>query len=181
MLTSLIVLALAAFAHAQSPSFGPCPTVKTQDTLDLEKYLGTWYEIYSFPTTFEKGTCTRAKYTKKPDGHIQVYNRGIDNGKEVAAYGDAYRPDDKEQGKLLVRFAEGTPYGNYWVVHTDYNYTLIYSCSSIVGVAHIEFAWILARNMTLPQETTKSLMSELASYQVDVSKFVATNQTACPP
>ena len=68
------------------------------------QYLGTWYEIFVFPTTFEKGSCTRAVYTRKDDGHISVYNRGIDNGTEVKVIGDAYRPDDAEQGRKPIQY-----------------------------------------------------------------------------
>ena len=71
--------------------------------------------------------------------------------------------------------------GDYWVLDTDYdNYTLIYSCESILGVAHIEFAWILARNMTVDQSLTDRLMAELKGYGVDVTKFHKSDQEGCP-
>lgn len=175
------VVAMAALTMAQIPSLGRCPTVKTQENLDINRYLGFWYEIEVFPTIFEKGKCTRAKYTLKPDGHIEVYNRGIEHGKENDIVGDAYRPDDKQQGKLKVRFSESQPYGDYWVVHTDYDqYTLIYSCGNLAGFLHIEMAWILSRNTTLDPTITDQLREELASYKVDVSKFKISDQTDCP-
>ncbi|GFR69959.1 apolipoprotein D [Elysia marginata] len=177
----LLALSLACsvcLVNSQVPSFGGCPTVKTQQNLDIQRYLGDWYEIFLFPTTFEKGKCTRARYSLKPDGHINVFNRGIEDGKEFSATGDAYVPNDQEPCK----FAEGTPYGNYWVIHTDYDtYTLIYSCSSLAGLAHVEFAWILARNQTLDPHISQSLKNELASYNVDISKFKVSDQSGCPP
>ncbi|KAK7483324.1 hypothetical protein BaRGS_00025491 [Batillaria attramentaria] len=163
----IFVSCVAAVVFAQSPSFGGCPTVPSQSTFNLTRYLGDWYEMYVFPTHFEKGSCTRAHYTVKDDGHIEVFNRGIENGTEVRAIGDAYCPDPAHPAELLVRFAAGTPYGNYWVIDTDYDsYTLIYSCESILGVAHIEF---------------DHLMKELAGYGVDVSKFKESDQANCPP
>lgn len=167
---------------AQLPSWGKCPKVKTQETFDINKYLGYWYEIEVFPTFFEKGKCTRARYSLKPDGHIEVYNRGIENGKDNDITGDAFRPDAAHQGQLKVRFSESQPYGDYWVVHTDYDhYTLVYSCGNLAGLFHIEMAWILARNSTLDAETTNQLREELASYGVDVSKFKVSDQSGCPP
>jgi len=177
----LCVFSLALIAAVSGIDFGGCPTVKTQEKVDINKYLGYWYEIFVFPTRFEKGGCTRAHYTLKPDGHIEVFNRGIDHGKNNTVTGDAYRPNDDEQGKLLVRFAAGTPYGNYWVIDTDYEtYSLVYSCSSVVNVFHIEMAWILSREMTLDEQVAQRLKDKLSGFGVDVSKFVATNQTGCP-
>jgi len=155
--------------------------VKTQDSLDLTKYLGIWYEVEVFPTIFEKGKCTRARYAMKPNGHIEVYNRGIEDGKVNDITGEVYRPDDTEQAKLKVRFSTSQPWGNYWVIHTDYDqYSLIYSCTSIGGLAHIEMAWILSRNMTLDSALTEQLKKELASYHVDVGHFKVSDQSDCP-
>merc|ERR1711910_175951 len=180
MLTVTVLALVAATCHAHI-GFGGCPTVPTQATVDVEKYMGTWIEVYAFPTQFEKGKCTRATYTLKDDGHIKVYNRGVlHDGTVDDITGDAYRPHADEQGKLLVRFAAGTPYGSYWVIDTDYTGTsLVYSCTSL-GVAHYEQAWILARNSTIDDVTKDKLMAELAGYGVDVSYFKKTDQTDCP-
>ena len=63
---------------------------------------------------------------------------------------------------------------------TDYtDVSLVYSCTSL-GVAHYEQAWILARNSTIDDATKNKLMSELASYGVDVSYFKKTDQSNCP-
>lgn len=67
------------------------------------------------------------------------------------------------------------------MIDTDYDtYTLIYSCESILGVAHIEFAWILARDMHLNKTITDRLMVELGGYGVDTTKFHKTDQEGCP-
>jgi len=182
MLQSVVGLALLSVVYSQQVEFGGCPTVDTQKSVNITEYLGTWYEIYAFPTHWEQGKCTRAVYSLKDNGHINVFNRGIQDGKVNAITGECYRPHDSEQGKLLVRFSNFQPWGNYWIVHTNYkDFTLIYSCTSAVGLAHFEQAWILARNMTVSQEMTDKLMQELASYKVDVSKFKKTDQTGCPP
>jgi len=180
MLKLLVLAACGLACLAQSPSFGGCPTVPAQTTFDLQKYLGDWYEIWVFPTHFEKGKCTQAHYSLKNDSHIEVYNRGYQNGTEVRAIGDAYCPASEHPANLLVRFAAGTPYGKYNVIDTDYGtYTLIYSCESILGVAHIEFAWILARQRQISQELTDRLFNELKGYGVDTTKFHKSDQQGC--
>merc|ERR1712154_153982 len=71
MLTVTVLALVAATCHAHI-GFGGCPTVPTQATIDVEKYMGTWIEVYAFPTQFEKGKCTRATYTLKDDGSYWV-------------------------------------------------------------------------------------------------------------
>ena len=63
------------------------------------QYLGDWYEIYAFPTTFEKGGCTRARYTKKDNGHINILNRSIQNNNTITAVGDAFQPNSSDPGR----------------------------------------------------------------------------------
>jgi len=181
MFHAVVALCLVVLASAQVPSFGGCPDVKAQETLNVTEYLGTWYEIYKFSNIFEAGKCNRAVYSLKDDGHINVENRDIQDGKVTTATGDCYMPDSSEPAKLLVRFSTLSPYGNYWVVHTDYQqFTLVYSCSALTGLAHVEQAWILARDMSISEEMTSKLMQELAAFGVDVSKFQKTDQSDCP-
>jgi apolipoprotein D and lipocalin family protein len=69
------------------------PPLETVAHVDLARYVGTWYEIASFPQSFERGcTATTAAYTLRPDGEIDVLNRcrqGSVDGKEKTALGRA--------------------------------------------------------------------------------------------
>jgi len=179
----LVVAVFAPACLAQIPGFGSCPGIQAQPELNVTRYLGEWYEIYAFPQIFEWGQkCISANYTLRADGHINVDNRGIRGGKAVQAIGDAYRPDTSTLGgQLLVRFGGGAaPYGDYWVIDTDYDtHTLIYSCGKVLGLAHVEQAWILSRTRTLPQATIDRLMAKMTAGGVDVGHFSKTDQTGC--
>ena len=49
--------------------------------LDLNRYLGEWYEIARFDHSFERGVeQAKANYTQNPDGTIKVVNTGIKTG-----------------------------------------------------------------------------------------------------
>jgi hypothetical protein len=50
--------------------------LQTVARVDLQRYLGTWYEIAHFPQSFQKGrTATTATYSLRNDGQIDVVNR----------------------------------------------------------------------------------------------------------
>lgn len=75
----------------------------------------------------------------------------------------------------LSTFLDSPP-APYWVLSTDYdNYSLVYSCTDL-GVLHVEFAWIMSRQPTLPKETLEELRSTLSSIGVRVDKLITTNQ-----
>ncbi|KAL4234725.1 hypothetical protein ACF0H5_006367 [Mactra antiquata] len=178
----LSALVCVGVASAQVFSSGGCPNVKLQSTFDLNAYLGDWYEIYKFYAAFENGqSCAKAHYELKPDGHIKIVNSGNKDGKPIQAVGDAYIPDPtNEPAKLKLRFSSLAPYGNYWVIDTDYtNYTFIYSCSGVLGITHYEFAWILARQPYVTEEVKTKLFNEAKAFGIDTSKFAFQNRTLC--
>ncbi|KAK3085413.1 hypothetical protein FSP39_002937 [Pinctada imbricata] len=184
MVYLLCVLA-AALAVSNAQVFGGlgCPTVTTQKNFNLTRYLGTWYEVYKFKANFENNEkCIQANYQLKPDGHIRVNNTGVSitDSTPSTAIGDIYIPDMTDGSKLKVKFASAAPYGNYWVLSTDYeNYTLIYSCTSILGISHFEFGWILARQRTLPDATINKLFAITQGFKIDTSHFMKTDQSNC--
>ncbi|CAG2222685.1 APOD [Mytilus edulis] len=172
-------------------------------------YLGDWYEIYKFKADFENGqSCIHANYQKKANGHIQVYNRGqTQDGKITTAIGDGYNPDPNEPAKLAIKFFQNkllqlnfaldylssdhclillfsiitvAPYGKYWVLDTDYtSYSLVYSCTDLFSVTHVEFAWILSRQRTLDAAISSRLFNIMKSYNIETSNFSSENQTDC--
>lgn len=104
--------------------------------LDLQKYMGRWYEIASFPSSFQPkdGENTRATYTLNGDGTVHVLNETWSGGKRGSIEGTAYKASrDSDEAKFKVRFYV-PPFlpiipvtGNYWVLYIeeDYQYALI--------------------------------------------------------
>ena len=116
----------------------------TVKTLDLNRYLGKWYEIARFPHSFEKGLVgVTATYRLKEDGMIEVLNEGFKNtldGERSKAIGKAKMPNKLEPGKLKVSFF-WIFYADYFVLELDqinYQYAMIGSSSD-------KYFWILSR------------------------------------
>ena len=74
--------------------------------LNLQRYMGKWYEIARYNHWFEKGmTHVIAEYSMQPDGKIRVVNKGIKNDKPKEITGKARQPHPKEYpGRLEVSF-----------------------------------------------------------------------------
>lgn len=69
-----------------------------------------------------------------------------------------------------------SPPGPYWVLSTDYEgHSLVYGCTDY-GLFHMEFAWILSRQPSLPEETIEELHSIMAASGISVHKLTSTNQ-----
>lgn len=123
--------------------------VKTIPYLDLNKYLGKWYEVASIPQSFQKKCVknTEAIYSLIGEDKIEVNNScEMANGERNVALGRAKIKDKKSQAKLKVTFVKliGWIYpfgGNYWVLHVDEFYNF-----AVVGDPSAKYAWILSRN-----------------------------------
>jgi apolipoprotein D and lipocalin family protein len=155
------------------------PPLETVPYVDLSRYLGTWYEIASFPQRFQRGcTATTATYTLRDDGDIDVLNRcreGSIDGKEKSALGRARVADRATNAKLEVSFFRPF-WGDYWIIDLsdDYSY-------AVVGHPSRDYLWILARNPTMAEETYQSLVARLQARGYETSRLVRTRQVAGAP
>lgn len=145
------------------------PPVKTVAKVDLNRYLGLWYEIARFDQTFQKGcVATTAEYSLKDEGKIKVVNRcRIDsvNGKEKMAEGTAWVVDKESNAKLKVTFF--WPFsGNYWIIDLDENYKY-----AVVGEPGRNYLWILSRTPKMDQSTYDSIISRLIEQKYDIAKL----------
>ncbi|CAB1460327.1 unnamed protein product [Pleuronectes platessa] len=175
---SLTLLSVLA-ANAQVIMPGRCPRPAVQENFDTARYLGKWYDFQRLPHAFQKGECCTATYSLQSPGVVGVLNKELlANGSINAISGSATAKNPSEPAKLQVSFFENAPPAPYWVLSTDYDsYSLVYSCTDL-GVLHVDFAWILSREPTLPEETMEELHSALSSIGVRVDKLLTTNQDA---
>jgi apolipoprotein D and lipocalin family protein len=168
----IISLVLVAAGHAGADSQVPLNVV---ENVNLEKYLGKWYEIASYPAWFQKGcTATTAEYSLLPDGRIRVVNscrkESLD-GPLKKSRGKAEVVDPATNAKLKVWFF--WPFkGNYWVIDLDPQYRW-----AVVGEPKRKYLWILSRTPELDPAIYQGILSRLPQKGYDPEKL---NKTAQP-
>ena len=168
----LCIILLSLFGCA-APSEGP--ELKTVDYVDLDRYLGTWYEIANYPTKFQKGCYgTIAIYTLREDGKIRVENRckqEMAGGKESSITGVAWAADKRTNAKLKVQFF--WPFrGDYWIIELDSDYKY-----AVVGHPKRKFLWILSRSPVMKAELYIEILDKIKGHGYDLGKIVVTKQS----
>ena len=126
----------------------------TVKQLDLNRFLGSWYEIARYDHWFEGGMeRTKATYKLREDGKIEVLNTGIKNGKPKESKGKAKLTDTP--ALLRVSFF-GPFYSDYRVmlIDKDYQYALIGSGSD-------SYLWILSRTPKLTENVKSLILKEV--------------------
>ncbi len=156
-----IFAALALTACASPPVNRSAEPPLSVKAVEVDRYIGRWYEIARYENWFEKG-CegVTAEYAKRPDGKITVLNtcrEGDPAGKEKIAKGVARVVDPPNNAKLKVSFF-GPFEGDYWVLDRADDYSW-----SLVGEPSGRFLWILARAPKLDAAVKDDLIGRLQS------------------
>ncbi len=147
-----LLLALALLAGCATTSTRP--PVETVPSVDLQRYLGTWYEIARLPMWAQDSRSVAcedvtATYTARPDGRIGVLNRclnALDGNAPRQASGSAYAVEGGGGAKLRVSFF--WPFhGDYWVLGLDPGYRW-----AVVGEPRRRYLWILSRTPRMAPE-----------------------------
>ncbi|XP_022070775.2 apolipoprotein Da, duplicate 1 [Acanthochromis polyacanthus] len=180
-ISSALVFALVLpIIRAQVPHWGPCPEPAVQPAFNLKQFLGRWFEIAKLPAQFEKGRCIETNFTLKTDNSIQVVSSEILKGELRKIEGSGVIEDLKNPAKMGISYSYVLPFSPYWILSTDYvNSALVYSCTDILRLFHVDFAWILGRTRTLPDSTIQKAMEIFAQNNIDVSRMTPSRQQGC--
>lgn len=122
--------------------------VEPISNLEIERYLGTWYEVARLDHSFERGLShVSANYSFNEDGFIQVINRGWNEEEQAwsEAVGTAKFVQDQNVGHLKVSFF-GPFYSSYVVFYLEPDYSV-----ALVSGYNNDYFWILSRNTSIPE------------------------------
>jgi apolipoprotein D and lipocalin family protein len=158
------------------------PTLHTVASVDLARYLGTWYEIARLPMRHEPEDATdiSATYTLDEDGKVRVQNRMRRKGEVEESIGEA-TPVDDSNSKLEVTFLpEGLRWipftkGDYWIIHLDQAYT-----TALVGSPDRKYLWLLSRTPTLDATTQQHYLGVAQQQGFDLTPLIHTPHTGHP-
>lgn len=167
----IAVSAVALLAGCASFSAGPVGNSAVPEptkSVDLNRYLGRWYEIGRYEASFQKDCeAVTADYSLNENGTIKVINTCRKNsvdGKLSTATGKAKIVKDSQNAKLKVSFF-GPFYGNYWILDRQENYDW-----AIVGEPSGRYLWMLSRTANPSQETKATILQRVADlgYNLDL-------------
>ena len=78
------------------------PRERTVERLDIDRYMGLWYEIARFDHRFERGMDNvTAQYERAGGNRVKVTNIGFRHGKRHLAHGKARIPDPEHPNLSL--------------------------------------------------------------------------------
>ena len=176
LLKSLRILTIAVIALHGCAPFKPAEPVTTVDSVDLTRYMGTWYEIARLPAWFQRHCVdSKAVYTMRDDGSIGVHNECVTAAGDVdRADGTAKVVDPVTNAKLSVTFGswfarlfESTPTGNYWILSIDSEYQ-----TAMVGTPDRQYLWILSRSPHIDPTTYEFLLDYARELGFPLSELI---------
>jgi apolipoprotein D and lipocalin family protein len=137
--------------------------------VEIDRYLGTWYEIARYPNRFQKECVSvTADYSLRDDGKIRVVNacrKGSPDGPIKRIEGKAWVVDRKTNAKLRVQFF--WPFrGAYWIIDLgkDYEY-------AVVGHPKRKYLWILSRTPDMSPELYQAITGRLIKKGYDPGRL----------
>jgi apolipoprotein D and lipocalin family protein len=166
-----LLLLLAACVH---PGTAHAP-LRVVPAVDLARYLGTWYEIASYPQWFQRDcVASTATYARREDGRIRVLNACRDrtlDGPLRQAEGVAWVvAGEPSNAKLQVQFF--WPFrGDYWIIELDAEYR-----TAVVGHPSREYLWILSRTPQMDPALYAELCRRIEAHGYDLRRLQRTLQ-----
>jgi apolipoprotein D and lipocalin family protein len=164
----LLVVSLTLAGCTQLPE-----GIEPVEGLEINRYLGKWYEIARLDNRFEKGlNNVTAQYTLRSDGGIEVINSGYSarNNEWTSAQGKAYFAGEKGKGHLKVSFF-GPFYSSYVIFELDktgYQYAFVCGYNR-------NYLWLLARQPRIHKGVIEHFLDKAKSlgFAADEIIFVA--------
>jgi apolipoprotein D and lipocalin family protein len=169
-------LALALILSACSTS--GLPRLRgTDQTVDLERFMGPWFVIASIPIDIaflpmfsEKGAHNGVEtYRLADDGTIETtytFRQDSFDGPERTFTPRARSANPPINSEWDMKFKWYLPASDYLILRVDPDYQ-----RTVIGVPNRKFVWIMARTPTLPAAEYDELVAWLATIGYDTTRL----------
>lgn len=169
----LFFLAIVAMLSGCIPT-NLTPITTPNVTLDLNRYLGKWYQIAALPQVFSfNAKCVTAEYSLNSDGSIKVLNKQIgQDGTPSEITGRATVEPNSGNTKLRVGFFGQQPAAsNYWIVEIadDYSYAVVSDPNKVTW-------WILSRTPQMDETKVQDIINRWKAFGINMSLLQRTVQ-----
>ncbi|WP_318434487.1 lipocalin family protein [Photobacterium leiognathi] len=148
---------------------GKPETITPVSSFELNKYLGTWYEIARLDHSFERNLDkVSATYSMNADGSVKVINKGFNTQTQQwkEAVGKAKFVKTQDVGYLKVSFF-GPFYGSYIIFYLEPDYS-----TALISSYNYEYLWLLSRQKQLTTEQLQKYLTIAQQAGFDTSKLI---------
>lgn len=146
--------------------------LETVSKVELNRYMGKWYEIARYDNRFQRGTvATTTVFSLDNEGMIQVEmtaRKKTVDGKMKESTATGWIVDENSNAKWKVQF--------FWPLRSDY--WIIELCDdykfAVIGQPTRKNVWIISREPEMDEATYKRLCRRLKRHGFDPEKLVRT-------
>lgn len=177
LLPILLILGQAGAVPAETTSHVP-RRPRVVRNVDVERYMGRWFEIARIPMKFQKdcACCATATYSLREDGRIAVLNECLQaDGTRKEFEAEARVDDERTNARLKLTpfkvLGIGFVKADYWIIGLDDDYAW-----AVVGHPDRKYGWILSRTPTLEPAVRDVIDALLVRQGYDPGDFVDTEQ-----
>lgn len=171
---ALLGTALVWFATPARAGSGNTKPLQVVPSVDLNRYMGQWYEIARLPNRFQRDCVsnTTATYTLRPDGKITVLNQcrtaegRLKSAKGTARVANPNGPNSKLKVTFFWPFA-----GNYWIIGLDPEYRW-----ALVGEPDRKYLWILSREPEMDEALFDRIVASAREQGYETDRLMKTPQ-----
>lgn len=156
-------------------SIGSVQAIELQavEKVELDRFLGVWYEILSKPSSTEK-RCNRditSTYTLNEYGHLLAERQCLDQDqKQLKWVGEAYPVNEPRYSKFKLSFMPEAirwlplAQNDYWILKLDEQYQM-----ALIGEPNKKAMWLLSREPHPNQALVQQYLNYAKSlgYKVD--------------
>ncbi|CAL4109326.1 unnamed protein product [Meganyctiphanes norvegica] len=142
---------------------GTCPNTNLVDNFDIDRFLGTWYEIKALNTVYQNiKSCHKSTFNRASNG-VQIKAVGLDQHNKVITSLTNLTFTD-HPAKFNTDFVSKDIPAPIEILDTDYDtYACMHSCVSVASIIE-DMVFIYARKRTVSQAVIDKCLSIFYQY-----------------